>query len=111
MPPAVMVPQTVPFIAHCVAPGAETAVPQVPSVAPAGFVQLPPQQSAFVAHASPVCTQNEMPAEQSEPLHRPEQQSVLFAQGLPDVLHVVDSGEQVPLLHAPLQHWPATVHA
>lgn len=104
MPPAAIAPQTVPFTAHWVAPGAETVAPQTPSVTPAGLLQLPPQQSALVAHASPAWTQNEMPAEQSDPLHRPEQQSALFAHGLPDVLHVVESGAHTPLVHAPLQH-------
>jgi hypothetical protein len=58
----------VPFTAQFVAPGAETVAPHTPSVTPAGLLQLPPQQSALLAHASPACTQNEMPAEQSEPL-------------------------------------------
>jgi hypothetical protein len=68
VPPAVIVPQTVPFTAQFVAPGADTVAPQMPSVTPAGLLQLPPQQSSFFAHASPACTQNEMPAEQSAPL-------------------------------------------
>ena len=68
MPPAAIVPQTVPFTAQLVAPGAETVAPQTPSATPAGLLQLPPQQSSFFAHASPACTQNEMPAEQSDPL-------------------------------------------
>lgn len=51
--------QTVPFTEHSVAPGALTVSPHAPSSAPAAITQLPPQQSAFFAQASPFWMQND----------------------------------------------------
>lgn len=36
---------------------------------------------------------------------------MLLVQGLPEVLHVVFKGMQVPLVQSPLQHWLLVVHA
>lgn len=101
------VPQTLPLGEHWVAPGAETAPPQTPSVAPACFTQLPPQQSALAPHASPTWVQNATVA-QSPLLQSFEQQSVPVLQLFPVVLHVVLSGLQMPPplpsgLHVPPQ--------
>jgi len=51
-------PQTLPAVVHPPAPDA-AAMPHVPSVAPAAFVQSPPQQSRSAEQASPFCVQNE----------------------------------------------------
>ncbi len=40
-----------------------------------------------------------------------EQQSVFCVQLLPSVLHVFESGVQVPFPHVPLQHWLLDVQA
>jgi len=108
-------PQTVPFGRHCVAPGAATASPQVPSAAPACLTQLPPQQSAFTAQTSPCCVQNDT-SEQSPPLHSFEQHSSFLVHELPVVLHVVLSGLHVPPplpsgAHVPPQHSSFCPHA
>jgi hypothetical protein len=88
--------------------GAEAA--HVPMVWPLAMVHVPVQQSAFVAHASPGCTQNE--DDWQVPLaHRPEQQLALEVHALPIVAHELLSGVHVPLApHAWLQHWPFAVH-
>jgi hypothetical protein len=102
-------PQTAPAGVQPPAPDAAATL-QTPRLAPAAFVQRPPQQSRSVEHASPSCVQNEeslqMPLWQSF-----EQQSPLAAHVLPAVLHVVLSGVHVPLVHLPPQHWPSAVHA
>ena len=114
--PPVVVPQIVPFGRHSVAPGALAVSPHTPSAAPAALVQLPPQQSAFVAHASPVWTQNETPSEQMPPLQSLEQHWSPAVHGLPEVRHVVLSGLQTPPplpsgTHEPLQQSAFVPHA
>jgi hypothetical protein len=102
-------PQTVPAVVQPPAPD-DDATPHVPRLAPAAFVQRPPQQSRSVEQASPFCVQNE--ASPQMPLWQScEQQSPLAAHVLPDVLHVVLSGVHAPLVHLPPQHWPSAVHA
>jgi hypothetical protein len=101
--------QTEPAVVQPPAPDA-AATPHTPSDAPAAFVQRPPQQSRSAAHASPFCVQNEDAAAQIPLTQSFEQQSPLPRQGLPDVLHVVLSGVQVPIVHLPPQHWPSAVH-
>lgn len=104
-------PHTVPAVVQPPAPAA-AATPHVPSVAPAVFVQTPPQQSRSPEHASPFCVQNDASAAQIPLWQSDEQQSPLPAHGLPDVLHVVLSGVHVPPApHLPPQHWPSAVHA
>jgi hypothetical protein len=104
-----------PFGVHCVAPGALTASPHLPSVAPAAFTQLPPQQSPAAAQTSFVCLQKETPT-QSPALQFFEQHSPLPPQGLPVVLHVVERGAQMPPPfpsgeHVPPQHSSFFAHA
>jgi hypothetical protein len=84
--------------------------PHVPSVAPAGTLQLPPQQSVPVWHVSPCWLQKD-PCWQVPPLQRPEQQSVLEVHALPSVLHIGLSAAHRPLVQLPLQHWLPVVHA
>jgi hypothetical protein len=93
---------------HPVVPGAVTTVPQVPSAAPACFVQLPPQQSVALAQTSPSCLQKEG-SEQSPPLQSFEQHSAASPHALPVVLHALLSGLQTPPpvpfgTHDPPQH-------
>jgi len=57
----------------------------VPSM-PAPIVQMPPQQSASCAHASPLCTQNDDGPHVWFALHSAEQQSPSAAHALPFVL-------------------------
>ena len=103
-------PQTDPAAVQLPAPDAP-ATPHVPSVAPAALVQRPPQQSRSPEQASPLCLQNDEAAAQIPLWQSAEQQSVLPAHGLPDVLQVVLSGVHVPPApHLPPQHWPSAVH-
>jgi hypothetical protein len=87
IPPSVMtVPplQASPATWHPVVPGA-LGWRQSPSVAPPALLHSPPQHSASVAHASPVCTQNEPPAEQAPLLQSFEQHSAFAMHELPAV--------------------------
>jgi hypothetical protein len=102
--------QTLPAGVQPPAPGASTR-PQTPSVAPAALVQVPPQQSRSAAQASPFWTQNDGAAEQNPPVQYVEQHSVPAVHGLPDVLHVVLSGVQVPPVHFAPQHCASDVQA
>jgi hypothetical protein len=71
-------------------------------------VQVPVQQLASTAHASPGWPQKEegwhVPF-----AHRAEQQSALAEHWLPSVLHCALSCPHVPLVQAWLQHWPLEV--
>ncbi len=51
-------PQTEPAVVQPPAPEADATL-QTPRLAPAAFVQRPPQQSRSVEHASPSCVQND----------------------------------------------------
>jgi hypothetical protein len=110
VPPVVAAPQIVPAVVHPPEPAASSAL-HVPSVAPAALVQLPPQQSTSVPHASPFWTQNDAAAAQTPFWQSCEQQSPLAVHGLPEVLHVVLSGVHLPAVHLPPQHAPSAVHA
>jgi hypothetical protein len=88
---------------------AAATTPQRPSVAPAAFVQLPPQHSTSLAQASPFCVQNEA-APQMPFLQYLEQQSPFAAHVLPDVLHVALSAAHFPAVHLPPQHSPSAAH-
>lgn len=85
-------------------------MPQIPSVAPVSFVQMPPQQSVSLEQASPVWVQNETLAEQTPFEQTEEQQSELLLQVLPEVLQPVFSGMQTlpppspPAAQLPPQH-------
>src|SRR5579859_4032785 len=75
---------------------------QVPRIAPAAMLQMPPQQSVPSAHTSPFCPQYD--AEAHRPwLHRVEQQLASVVHALPSVLQDELSGAQVPPVHVPLQ--------
>ena len=68
------------------------------------FTQLPVQHWSFSKQMSPVCAQYETP-EHTPPRQRPEQQSVLCAQPLPEVWQPPGLiGAHLPLLQIPLQH-------
>lgn len=82
----------------------------MPSDAPLAFMQEPPQHSLSRLQASPFCVQNEGAPLHTPFEHRPEQHSALPPHVLPDVLHAVLSGAQVPLLHTPPQHSPSLLH-
>jgi hypothetical protein len=114
--PASSVEQTLPFGRHSVPPGAAGTEPQVPSVEPVAFTQLPLQHSKFVAQTSFVCAQNETASEHRPALHSFEQHWSLPVHGLPDVLHKVVSGLHTPPpvpfgTHWPPQHSPLLPHA
>jgi hypothetical protein len=85
-----------------VEPGAGTS--QVPSVAPAAMLQIPPQQSPPRTHASPVWMQYEPPSAQCPPVQRCEQHWSFVEHVLPAVRQVTLSGTHVVPLHVPLQH-------
>jgi hypothetical protein len=87
---------------HWPVPLVET-FPQMPSVAPAAFMQKAPQQSTSWTQTSPGWMQNDELSEQVPFLHRPEQQPEEAVQGLPAVRQVVLSGLHVPPLQLPLQ--------
>lgn len=87
------------------------ATPQRPSAAPDALLHRPAQHSKSFVQTSPLCVQKEGVLEQKPPLQYCEQQSVLLAQGLPDVLHPVLSAAQVPAVHLPPQHSPSAAHA
>jgi hypothetical protein len=75
------------------------------------LVHIPPQQSAFEAQVSPFCWQNDGDAHEPLAGQKFEQQSPLFAQGLPLVRHEGLRVEQVPEVpQRPLQHWPLPEH-
>src|SRR5262249_9821338 len=84
---------------HGVLPGAGTS--QVPSVAPAAMLQMPPQQSTPRTQTSPVWMQYDPPSTQLLFLQRCEQQSSLVPHELPAVLQELLSGVQVVPLHLP----------
>jgi hypothetical protein len=73
-------------------------VPKPPFVA----LQMPPQQSAPVWHASPFCSQK-LETAQTPLAHRPEQHSPSPAHALPSVLHSVFSGVHFEFSQVPLQ--------
>jgi hypothetical protein len=105
-PPLQSSPSTRPQLA---APGGGD-VAHVPSVLPVATLQVPVQQSAPVAHASPGCAQNDdawhVPLE-----HRPEQHVPLDEHALPIVLHVALRVAHLPPVHVWLQHSPFVAHA
>jgi len=80
-----------------------------PSEAPAALLQRPPQHSKSLAHASPLCVQNEG-AEQKPSLHSFEQHSVFCVQALPEVRQTALSALHAPLSQVPPQHSPFCVH-
>jgi hypothetical protein len=84
-------------------------------VAPAAFVQVPPQQPRSVEHASPCWLQNDggaqKPSLQSFEQHSLLPPSGLLPHGLPEVLHVLLSGVHLPASHLPPQHSPSPVQA
>jgi hypothetical protein len=84
--------------------------PHVPRVAPFATEQVPVQQSAPEAHASPPCPQND-DAWQVPPAQSDEQHSPPAAHLLPSVLQVVLSAPQTPLAQRWLQQSPSVVHA
>jgi hypothetical protein len=94
--PASAVLQTDPLTSHCVAPGALATAPHEPSVAPAAFTQLPPQQSKLLPQASLIWLQKETALEHVPLLQSLEQQSALPAHVLPEDLQRVLSGLQIP---------------
>ena len=112
MPPSVVAaaPQASPAAVQPVVPGGLVWV-QRPMVAPACFVQIPPQHSALAAQTSPFCVQYE-PLAQRPPLQSLEQQSEPVVQALPLVRHDGLSGAQVPSppRQLPLQHCAELVH-
>jgi hypothetical protein len=110
VPPVVAAEHAWPAGVQPPAPEALTTL-QVPSVAPAAMVHLPPQQSRSAEQASPFWVQKDAATEQRPFWQRPEQQSPFFPQGLPDVLQLVLSGVQVPPPHLPPQHWASVVQA
>jgi hypothetical protein len=91
-------------------PDVPVIVPHMPSAAPAAFAQLPPQHSVSDEHASPFCAQNEG-VPQKPFLQYFAQHSPLPVQGLPVVLHVVESGVHLPPSHLPPQHSSFALHA
>jgi hypothetical protein len=98
-------------------------MPQVPSVAPAALVHVPPQHSRSVEQTSPFWRQNDALPLQMPALQKPPQQSLSLLHGLPDVwqggVHGAGaqlSGAQIPPPvpfgeHCPLQQSLPTAHA
>src|SRR5262249_47965572 len=81
------------------------------TTAPCALLQSPPQHSASVAQTSPVCTQNDPPA-QRPLLQNFEQHSPSVAQALPPVRQAKLSGVHVlPVPQVPLQHCAELEHA
>jgi hypothetical protein len=78
--------QTVPAGGHCPRPVA-SATEQVPSVAPAALVHLPPQHCRSLVHASPFCMQNDTRPSQIPFRQVLEQQSWFVMQALFAVRH------------------------
>jgi hypothetical protein len=83
--------------------------PQVPTVAPVAMSQVPVQHSSARVQMSPCCVQKEECRAHFPFVQRPEQQSSLFPQVLPAVLHPVFSATQEPLTQLLLQHCAAPV--
>lgn len=90
--------------------GPAASTPHVPTTAPAATLQTPPQQSPAWAQMSPVCAQNEDARSQTPPVQYFEQQSLLLAQVLPLILHVVSSVTHAPLVQVPLQQLALDEH-
>jgi hypothetical protein len=82
----------------------------VPSVPPVATVQMPVQQLAPTAHASPGWPQNEE-AWQVPPVQNAEQHCALDVHPLPRVLHAAFSAPHLPETQLWLQQSPLTVHA
>jgi hypothetical protein len=94
----------VPATLHWLAPVPPTA-PHVPFWFVPVFMQLPVQHWVFSKQMSPVCVQNETAPEHTPPWQRPEQQSVLREQPLPDVRQPPPglTAAHLPLVQTPLQ--------
>jgi hypothetical protein len=83
--------------------------PQVPTVAPAAMSQVPVQHSSALVQMSPCWVQKDEWSAHVPFVQRPEQQSVLFPQVLPAVLHPVFSAAHDPFTQLLLQHWALPV--
>jgi hypothetical protein len=98
--------QRVPATLHWPAP-VPPAAAQVPFWLLPVTTQLPLQHWASWKQMSPSCVQYETSDEQTPLAQKPEQQSVLTEQPLPDVLQVPPGlmGAHLPFVQRPLQHW------
>ncbi len=116
---------------HCGTPPSKTVTPPPPHTVPAMvqlppplpaatahkpsgpvvFLQMPPQHSVSVEHASPVWVQNDGCPLQSPLLQNLEQHSPPAVHGLPLVLQLPLSGVHAPALQTPPQHSSLAVHA
>jgi hypothetical protein len=87
------------------------ATEQVPSVAPAALVHRPPQQSRLFAHASPFWMQNDTRPSQIPLRQFFEQHSWFVMQALLAVLHELFRGTHLPPPQFALQHSAEFEHA
>jgi hypothetical protein len=79
----------------------------VPSIAPSGFMQEPPQHSLSVTQASPIWVQNDGALLHTPSLQYCEQHSAFVEHVLPEVLHSGLSGTHCPSVQTPEQHSPS----
>lgn len=97
---------TCPATRQLVAPVAD-ATSHTPSAAPLALLHCPPQHSASVAQASPVCVQKEGVPLQTPLVQTLEQQSAFAAQVLPAVRQEEFSGAHFEVPPSPVaEHTP-----